>query len=233
MKRILSLGLLAGVLLSCLAGCGLRQGSVPSGATPSAGVSKSESVFSSAPAGESLPAGAPQSEPAAPVSAAPAPSAAPSEAPSEAPADAEIRPEDALAIALENAGVPAGDAYNIKNETDGDNGIPLYDIEFETDYGDYDFSVAIHGGRIVGADYEVDEEWLDTLGGSPVSLVEAAAIAAGKVPGASAADVDIREESGDGRGRYEGVLFFDGMQYEFEIDPPTGRIFDWNADLRS
>ena len=61
-----------------------------------------------------------------------------------------------MAIALENAGVPAGDAYNIKNETDGDNGIPLYDIEFETDYGDYDFSVAIHGGRIVGADYEVD-----------------------------------------------------------------------------
>ena len=229
MKRILSLGLLAGVLLSCLAGCGLRQGSAPSGATSSAGVSKSESAFSSAPSGESLPASAPQSEPAAPVSAAPAPSAAPSEA----PADAEIRPEDALAIALENAGVPAGDAYNIKNETDGDNGIPLYDIEFETDYGDYDFSVAIHGGRIVGADYEVDEEWLDTLGGSPVSLVEAAAIAAGKVPGASAADVDIREESGDGRGRYEGVLFFDGMQYEFEIDPPTGRIFDWNADLRS
>ena len=59
MKRILSLGLLAGVLLSCLAGCGLRQGSVPSGATPSAGVSKSESAFSSAPAGESLPASAP------------------------------------------------------------------------------------------------------------------------------------------------------------------------------
>lgn len=144
----------------------------------------------------------------------------------------EISREEALAIALANAGVPEGDAYNVKTETDSDNGIPLYDIEFETDYGDYDFEVAIRGGRIVGADYEVDEEWLDALGGSPVTAEEAASIVAGKIPGASAADVDIWEESGDGRGRYEGELFLDGMKYEFELDPRTGRIFDWNADLR-
>ena len=144
----------------------------------------------------------------------------------------EISREEALAIALANAGVPEGDAYNVKTETDSDNGVPLYDIEFETDYGDYDFEVAMADGRIVGADYEVDEEWLDALGGSPVTAEEAASIVAGKIPGASAADVNIWEESGDGRGRYEGELFLDGMEYEFEIDPQTGRIFDWNADLR-
>lgn len=144
----------------------------------------------------------------------------------------EISREEALAIALDNADVPEGDAYNIKNETDSDNGIPIYDIEFETDYGDYDFEVAMADGRIVGADYEVDEEWLDALDGSPVTAEEAASIVAGKVSGASAADVSVWEESGDGRGRYEGELFLDGMKYEFEIDPQTGKIFDWNADLR-
>lgn len=128
--------------------------------------------------------------------------------------------------------MPEGDAYNVKNETDSDNGIPLYDIEFETDYGDYDFEVAIADGRIVGADYEVDEEWLDALGGSPITVEETADIVAGKVSGADAADVSVREESGDGRGRYEGELFLDDMKYEFEIDPQTGRIFDWTADLR-
>ena len=117
-------------------------------------------------------------------------------------------------------------------ETHSDNGIPLYDIEFETDYGDYDFEVAMADGRIVGADYEVDEEWLDALGGSPVTAEEATSIVAGKVSGASAADVSVWEESGDGRGRYEGELFLDGMKYEFELDPRTGRIFDWTADLR-
>ena len=84
----------------------------------------------------------------------------------------------------------------------------------------------------MGADYEVDEEWLDALGGSQVSLEEAAAVVAGKVHGSSPEDVKIREESGDGRGRYEGELSFDGMKFEFEIDPQTGLIFDWNADLR-
>ena len=87
-----------------------------------------------------------------------------------------------------------------------------------------------HNGPKVSS--RVDEEWLDALGGSPVTAEEAASIVAGKIPGASAADVDIWEESGDGRGRYEGDLFLDGMKYEFEIDPQTGRIIDWNADLR-
>ena len=144
--------------------------------------------------------------------------------------------DGALAIALENAGVDEQDIYNVKVEQDGDNGIPIYDIEFETDYGDYDFEVAVAGGRIVGADYEVDEEWLDTLGGSPVDQEGVRQLVAAKVPGASAQDVQVWEEGGnsrgDGRGRYEGELYHDSMKYEFEVDPRTGRIFDWAADWR-
>lgn len=140
--------------------------------------------------------------------------------------------DGALAIALENAGVDEQDIYNVKVEQDGDNGIPIYDIEFETDYGDYDFEVAVADGRIVGADYEVDEEWLDTLGGSPVDQDGVRQLVAAKVPGASAQDVQVWEEGGDGRGRYEGELYHDSMKYEFEVDPRTGRIFDWAADWR-
>ena len=169
------------------------------------------------------------------------PSAPAEQAPS-APADSEsqaasgqaeaVGREEALAIAMENAGVPEADAYNIKAEKDEESGIPIYDIEFETDYGDYDFEVAVADGAIVGADYEVDEAWLDTLGGSPVTEAEAAALVCGKVPGAAAEDVRIWEEQDDGRSRYEGELFCNSVKYEFEIDPQTGRIYDWNADLR-
>ena len=204
MKRIFSSGLAAGVLLACLIGCSTQQSTVPGG--PEVPDSSALEIPSGqGPALSSSNGGG---------------------------ASGEISREGALTIALDNAGVLEGDAYNIKNETDRDHGIPIYDIEFETEYGDYDFEIAIDGGRIVGADYEVDEEWLNTLSGSPVSMEEATEIVAGKVPGSSAADVTIWEESGDGRGRYEGKLFFDGMKFEFEIDPQTGRIFDWNADLR-
>ena len=214
MKQIISFGLTAALLLACLTGCGGQAGSTaPGGTAPSGGQTPPASSTPETPAGQGQ-------------------TPAVSSAPEGEVAAGEISREEALAIALANAGVPEGDAYNVKNETDSDNGIPLYDIEFETDYGDYDFEVAIADGRIVGADYEVDEEWLDALGGSPVTAEEAASIVAGKVSGTSAADVDIWEESGDGRGRYEGELFLDGMKYEFELDPRTGRIFDWNADLR-
>ena len=204
MKRIFSSGLAAGVLLACLIGCSTQQSTVPGG--PEVPDSSALEIPSGqGPALSSSNGGG---------------------------ASGEISREGALTIALDNAGVLEGDAYNIKNETDRDHSIPIYDIEFETEYGDYDFEIAIDGGRIVGADYEVDEEWLNTLSGSPVSMEEATEIVAGKVPGSSAADVTIWEESEDGRGRYEGELFFDGMKFEFEIDPQTGRIFDWNADLR-
>ena len=214
MKQIFSFGLTAALLLACLTGCGGQAGdTAPGGTAPSGGQTPPASSVPETPAGQG------QTPPVSP-------------APEGEVAAGEISREEALAIALANAGVPEGDPYNVKTETDSDNGIPLYDIEFETDYGDYDFEVAMADGRIVGADYEVDEEWLDALGGNPITAEEAASIVAGKIPGASAADVDIWEESGDGRGRYEGELFLDGMEYEFEIDPQTGRIFDWNADLR-
>lgn len=166
---------------------------------------------------------------------APAPAAPP--APSaqngqEAPPSGEISRDEALAIALANASVPEADAYNVKVERDGDNGIPLWDIEFETEYGDYDFEVALSGGRIVGADYEVDNEWLDRLGGSPVTADEAKAILQSKAPGVEAGDIALREEHSDGRLRYEGEACGGGMKYEFEMDAATGVIYDWNADLR-
>lgn len=69
----------------------------------------------------------------------------------------------------------------------------------------------------------------------PLSLAAAALLAAlvqEKVPGSSASDVRLWEEGDDGRTRYEGDLLYGGIKYEFEIDPRTGRIFDWNADLR-
>ena len=179
-------------------------------------------------AAASSPAPAPQ--PASSVQTAPPAQTAPAGQP--APASGEISGDEALAIALANASVPEADAYNVKVERDGDNGIPIWDIEFETEYGDYDFEVAISGGRIVGADYEVDDEWLDRLGGSPVTADEAKAILQSKAPGVEAGDIALREEHSDGRLRYEGEAYGGGMKYEFEMDAATGVIYDWNADLR-
>ena len=78
----------------------------------------------------------------------------------------------------------------------------------------------------------MDDDWLRTLGGSPVSLDEAKRVVQKKVPGSHFRDIRMHREGGGHDARYEGELFHEGIKYEFEIDPRTGRIVDWNADLR-
>ena len=228
MKEKNGLLLALGVAL-LLSGCGGTQSGENTAQTP-AGVQTEAMGEANRPA---VPAQSGETPAEEPERSSPQPETVPSQG--QPPAEnglGEIDSDTAFAIALENAGVPEEDVQDRKVERDGDNGIPIYDIEFETEYGDYDFSVAIDGGAIVSADYEVDEEWLDALGGSPVDLEGARQIVAGKVPGATAEEVEIWEESEDGERRYEGELFYGGLKYEFELGPDTGRIFDWNADLR-
>lgn len=208
MKRYVPIALAASFFL--LSSCGSTPSSSAASQSPAVTTSPAEEV-SISPVPESVP-----------TTSVPLPSSAPG---------SEIDRDTALSLALAHVGVPETDAYNIKVERDGDHGIAIYDIEFETDYGDYDFELSVQDGRIVGADYEVGEEWLDVLGGNAVDLEEAKAILQEKVPGVPSDEIQIWEENEDGRSRYEGQFYFDGMDYEFELDPQTGIIFDWSADL--
>ncbi len=146
----------------------------------------------------------------------------------------EISRERALEIAMADAEVSSDNAREVKAERDEDDGIPIYDIEFETEYGDYDYEVAINGGKIVGADYEVEEEWARRQNGSAVSADDVKKIAQEKVPGVSEGDIKVWKESDDDddEDRYEGKFRYDSIKYEFEVDASTGIIIDWNADLR-
>ena len=224
-NRFLSAGILLSLLLS---GCS-EAGTASDLSASADGSVPSVQIQESVPAGNSvLPAGSQEDGSASALPQAPSQQAS---APQNS-SQGEIDGDTAFALALQNAGVPEGDAFDVEIKRDRENDIPIYQVEFETQYGDYDFEIAVSDGRIVGADYEVDEEWLDCLGGTPVSMDEARAKVQAKVPGSSAEDVQIRNDEEDGRGRYEGELFHGGIKYEFEIDPPTGIIYDWNADLR-
>ena len=222
MKRAFPLSLAAAALLAALAGCGQTPPTSPAGASSGGPASSWSQDGGARPDASAASSGG---QTAAPSDHSAALSGGQGE-------ESSIGEQEALAIALDNAGVPSSDASRVKVERDRDNGIPLYDIEFETGYGDYDFQVAMDGGAIVGAVYEVDEEHLAALPENPISLEQAAALVQEKVPGSSASDVRLWEEGDDGRTRYEGDLLYGGIKYEFEIDPRTGRIFDWNADLR-
>lgn len=144
-----------------------------------------------------------------------------------APAHA-VSKEDALGIALENARVPRADAHNIRIEADEEGGEPVWSVEFDTHYGDYDFSVSRGNGRILDADYEVDDEWVQAKPSRLVTSSTVREIVQGRVPGARASDIRVVREDES----FEGHLFHHDIKYEFEVDARTGIITDWNADLR-
>lgn len=138
--------------------------------------------------------------------------------------------DEAIAIACTDAGVSQRELFDKKQQREEESGIAVHKIEFETAYGDYDYAIAVEDGRIIDADYEVDEEWLDRLGGTPLDMNEAASRVAAKI-GADTEDIRIWQEEDDGRIRYEGEAFHDGVKAEFEMDAETGIIFDWDLGI--
>lgn len=52
-----------------------------------------------------------------------------------------------------------------------------------------------------------------------------------KVPGAMEESIyEFEREIDDGRVEYEGSMYHDGYEYEFEVDGATGNILQWEID---
>ena len=164
------------------------------------------------------------------------PTLAPSQAPSRNPAtqspDAYIGEERAKEIALEHAGLAAGDVTFLKTRLDWDDGYMVYDVEFYTsDYKEYDYEIDASTGEILSYDYDAEYYTPPASGGSGISREEAQSIALAKVPGATANDIyEFEVDYDDGRLEYEGKILYDGMEYEFEIDGYSGSIRSWESE---
>ena len=143
----------------------------------------------------------------------------------------------ARSIALEHAGVAESDAKFYRVERDSDDGRAVYDVEFAVGATEYDYEIAQEDGAILSYDSDVEgwtpvsgENQTSSQGAGPVSQEEATQLVLERVPGAAESDVRIRLDRDDGREVYEGELYYDRTEYEFEIDASTGSFLEWSAD---
>lgn len=65
-------------------------------------------------------------------------------------------------------------------------------------------------------------------GTEEITEEKAKEIALEKVPGAK--QIHIERDMEDGRQVYEGEIFYENTEYEFEIDAATGEIVSWEED---
>lgn len=150
---------------------------------------------------------------------------------------AAITEDEATSIALEHAGVTAEEATVYRVKADYEDGRAVYDVEFAVGATEYDYEIAQEDGAVLSYDSDV-EGWTPVLGenqtssqgAGPVSQEEATQLVLDRVPGAAESDVRIRLDRDDGREVYEGEVYYDRTEYEFEIDASTGSFLEWSAD---
>lgn len=140
-------------------------------------------------------------------------------------------------LALVHAGVAADHATFVKSGLDRENGREVYDVEFYSkDHTEYDYDIDAYTGEVLSydrdAEYYPDPATDTTIPADAITEAKAKELALAKVPGS--AETDIRKfkmDYEDGRLVYEGKIYYDHKEYEFEIDGYTGEFKEWDEEI--
>ncbi len=134
--------------------------------------------------------------------------------------------------ALSHAGLSKEQVSFIQSKLDYEDGRQIYEVEFyDKDNTEYDYEIDAATGEVLSYSHEAKSNAsTDTGNGSAVSADEAKALALSKVPGATENDiVEFETDFDHGRTEYEGKIFYDGVEYEFEINGDNGEITSWEV----
>lgn len=156
---------------------------------------------------------------AAPVVTTPAPSAY-------------IGESEAKRIALQHAGLTAGQVTFVHVKLDREDGRWVYDVEFYTpNYEEYDYEIDAYTGAVLSYDYDAEHGPQRPSVSTSITAEQAKQLVLARVPGATAANFhEFETDYDDGRLRYEGELIYNGMEYEFEIDGYSGSFLEWSSE---
>ena len=145
-----------------------------------------------------------------------------------------ISEEEAKQIALAHAGLKADQVTFIKSGKDREDGHIRYDVEFyTTDNKEYDYEIDPYTGEILGYDYDAEyyPQSANITDTAAISEDEAKQIALKKVSGATTNDIrEFKTDYDNSKLKYEGKIYYDHKEYEFEIDAHTGDILEWDEE---
>ena len=77
----------------------------------------------------------------------------------------------------------------------------------------------------------IDDTTATTDQVTDIGEAKAKEIVLAKVPGATENDIyEFEKEYDDGRIEYEGSLYYNGYEYEFDVDGTNGNLLKWEID---
>ena len=163
-------------------------------------------------------------------SAAVTPSVPTQAAASQSGSTSEITEDQAKQIAFDHAQVKEEDLTNLKVKKDFDDGVSIYEVDFQAANKQYEYDIKAADGQILTTDFEIDDDYVDPNTQTAVSEADAKAAALTRVEGASDSDIRIQLQRDDGLLVYEGTIIYNNTEYDFEINAETGDFLSWEQD---
>ena len=172
----------------------------------------------------------------------------------------DIGQEEAEKIAFQDAGIQKTDTSRLRVSREQDDGRKSYEIEFDAGNKEYSYEIQASGGTILSSDVETIQQNIQTenqqaaqnpqtaetqqpaenqqtteapASQTPtpaVSEADAKKAALDRVPGAAEQDLRMELEYDDGRYIYEGDIYYQQKEYEFEIDANNGSFLKWSEE---
>lgn len=139
-----------------------------------------------------------------------------------------ISESKAKRVALKRVGVKNKNATFTKIKLDYDDGVRTYEMDFRTSKKKYEVELRANDGKVLSYSMEVRPSKSKTK--KVIGEAKAKQIALARVPGATDQHIRIKLDYDDDKVKYEGSIYYNRVEYEFEIDAYTGRIIDWEID---
>ncbi len=135
---------------------------------------------------------------------------------------------EAKDIALEDADLREKDVTFVRTGADYDDGRKVYEIEFYTNKGEYDYEIDAETGKILDFDYDAEAYTPDKVIG--IDEAKRIALKHAGVAQKNAKWVKAELDRDDDSYKYEVEFSVGRTEYEYEIDAMTGKILDWDKD---
>ena len=136
-------------------------------------------------------------------------------------------------IAFAHAGVQAADTVVEKIKLDWEDGVQVYELEFRTGSGEYEYELNALDGTVLKSEQKTragqshSSQQTSYIGDA---AAKAAALSHAGVSAGDAWDMKCELDCDDGRYLYEVEFDAGGLEYEYEIDAETGTVLKAERD---
>lgn len=154
-----------------------------------------------------------------------------------------IGKDAALSAALKAAGLTKDQVKNIEVKLDNDDGVMVYEVEFDRGYDEYDYDINAKTGAVVSYDNEISGKDVKSTGSSNKNTSAAkenvignaaaknAALKHAGVTESQATELKVELDREDGKLVYEVEFKSAGYEYDYEIDAVKGTVLQSDKEL--